>query len=132
MKFITRYKSNGVKFGSYILADTLQIAEAIAVQRGLGEVIQGEADNLETLPTYKELGDEQFIDQLPSVLHTAIFLANVAMRAKTITVEEVLGDHGVVHELTHLLTLPHCRGPVSIAHTRQLFDELRERAIGFY
>lgn len=48
----------------------------------------------------KEYSDEEFLENLPDILHTTVFICWL----KEIPTSVCLSDYGVIHEITHLLT----------------------------
>lgn len=59
-------------------------------------------DTRELHERYVSLSDEQFMAELPNILHLAIFISYV----KDLSNEATLSDDGIIHELVHLLTSP--------------------------
>lgn len=104
----TTYTSGGRAYGSYILAGSMNKAGEIARQRNIGETIISNPIGVDVMPDYNGLTDEEFLNQLPQIVHAAVFLGYIALSAETVTRDELLGDEGVIHKLTHLLD-PFCR-----------------------
>lgn len=50
---------------------------------------------------YISISDEQFISELPKILHFACFVSYV----KELSMEATLSDEGIVHQLVHLLVV---------------------------
>lgn len=49
------------------------------------------------------LSDADFLNRLPEALHLAIFICYI----KEYTAEYLLSDDGLIHELAHLMHIPH-------------------------
>jgi len=94
-QFLTEYMQDGTKFGSHVFARSYKGAEKICIARNIGEKVLG------VLP-------EPDLDVNPSEnpmqsLHEACFLSYLALKAGTLSIDEVLGDKGILHEMTHVL-----------------------------
>lgn len=50
--------------------------------------------------TIKSYTDEEFLANLPDILHTTVFICWI----KEVPSEHCLSDYGVIHELVHLLS----------------------------
>ena len=90
--YITSYPVGDKTYGSHIYAPSFEDAKRIAALRGLGEAVDGITE-----PYTDEPAD------LRSKIHQACFLGYVALKAGTITAEELLGDKGILHEAIHLM-----------------------------
>jgi hypothetical protein len=99
---ITTYVINGTAYSSYILGNRITRIKKMVNQRGLNESVESQVMDIKPMPDYQNLSDNEFMEMLPEIIHTATFLSFIALKANTITVEDVLGDEGVLHELTHL------------------------------
>jgi len=129
---ITTYQINGATYSSYILGDNMCRIREIARQRGLNEVIESKIMDIKPIPDYQNLSDKEFLKMLPEIIHTVSFLSFIAMKSKTISVEDVLSDEGVLHELTHLnANLNGCHKK-SLTCVRDLLRNLQRRAVGCY
>ena len=129
---LTTYKLGETAYTSYILGKNLQEIQGIANKRGLGEVIESQIMPVEVMPTYHNLTDEEILKRLPEIIHTISFLSFIALKARTISIDEVLGDEGVLHELTHLnADLSGCHKK-SLTCIRDLIARLQDSAIGAY
>lgn len=109
-KFITQYPNNGKMYGSHVYANDISSAQNLCWKRSIGEVILGVGDSV---GMQKALTDIE-------VLHESCFLCYICLKAGLMPIEEVLGDGGIVHELSH--TLAHNDNACTI-------DELMARVI---
>ena len=100
--------------------------------RGLNEIIESGIMDIEQMPDYTLLTDDDFIKRLPEILHTASFLSYVALKSKSASVDEIVGDEGVIHELTHLLADTSGCHKKSLNCIRDLIKQLQKSALGFY
>lgn len=68
---------------------------------------------------YKSYSDEEFIKDIPNILHFACFVSYL----KELGIEATVGDEGIIHQLVHLLT--ETEGPsVQLAEIREQFNLL--------
>lgn len=49
--------------------------------------------------TYKNYSDEEFLEDIPNILHYAVYVCWI----KEVPSDDCLADDGIVHELVHLL-----------------------------
>jgi hypothetical protein len=107
-RFSTQYKAklptdnhSGVSYGTYLYADSLKDAEKLVEQRNIGEKIFRETEYKVSsdVPPSKLFEDKKYT----AALHYTTFLSYVGMKAGVVTVEETLGDRGVVHEIVHFM-----------------------------
>lgn len=87
-------------YGADLWARNHRHAVEVAEQRGFGErIISGPSRK----PTTHKLVSAQIEAHAPwdAVLHNAIFMGWVALRCRVATVDEILGDGGLVHEIMH-------------------------------
>lgn len=66
---------------------------------------------------YASLGDKEFMERLPEIIHSACFISYIKGFGN-----EVLSDVGIVHELAHLLHLPN---DYSLKKIRKKFKTLK-------
>ena len=66
---------------------------------------------------YVSLSDEEFMNRLPEIIHSACFISYVKGFGRG-----VLSDVGIVHELAHLLHLP---DDTDLKKVREQFEILR-------
>lgn len=100
--FFTEY---GIGPGTYcgqIEARTWTHAEQLALARGLNERVIGELVEDDPDPKLCLL---KYIEEKnwTGALHEAVFLGFVGLSSGALTPREVLGDEGLVHEITHIL-----------------------------
>ena len=89
-RFITKYPVGNRFYGSHIFAKNIESAEYLCRVRNIGEVIEGSSKDLEfSAPPIEDY------------LHEACFLSFICLKAGLITVEQALGDDGIVHEIAH-------------------------------
>ncbi|MDP4283844.1 MAG: hypothetical protein Q8891_05440 [Bacteroidota bacterium] len=129
---LTKYNINGVDYGSYILGNDISTVKEIARSRGLNEEIESQIMEVHPIPDYMQLSDSDFINRLPEILHTVTFLSFIAVKANTISAEELLNDEGLIHELAHLLANIDGCHKKSLICIRDLLKHLQEKAIGCY
>lgn len=99
---LTSYISGGKPFSSYVIGSNLyEISDKIQ-KRGLGESIESSLMDVETIPDYSQLSPVEFLANLPQIIHTACFMSLIALKANTVSIDEILGDEGILHELIHI------------------------------
>ncbi len=98
----TSYKQNGRKFESQICCSSLEQARLLVDVRNLSEVIES-AFTHSLVPYYdfSKLSQEKFNADMLSILHQVEFLSFIALKSKTLCLEDVHGDYGIMHELIH-------------------------------
>lgn len=101
-------------------------------KRGMGESIDSIVGEIDTLPDYSRLNNKEFRNRLPEILHTACFLSLFALNAGTASIEDILGDEGVIHELAHAIANIDGCNKKSLNCLRDLVKNLQQQAIGFY
>jgi hypothetical protein len=115
--FATSYPVNGDTYASHLYARTWGEAKQLAQLRGIGERVEGVCEPQSDTPR-----------DLASQAHLACFLGFIALKAGTMTPEEVLGDMGVVHEAIHAL----CGDPsADMAAVEAGLARLRSRVPGY-
>lgn len=136
-RFVTSYKQGKNKFGSHIYAKSFKEAERIVVERNIGEIVIGISggttdgygrhvpEELEN-PDFRKINDYQFLNLLPQIIHSANFLGFIAFKSGKIKIEELIGDHGVIHELVHLME-SEILNTRQIKRTRGLFYNLQSK-----
>lgn len=92
-RFVTEYPNTGKMYASHVYADSYAHAQQLCWKRNISEVIVG---HIEEPERKKELTEAE-------VLHESCFLSYICLKAGLITLEEVLGDGGIVHELSHTM-----------------------------
>lgn len=70
---------------------------------------------------FKSLTNEEFLKELPAVLHFACYVAYV----KELSNEVTISDEGIIHELIHLLHIPD-ELLIDINKIRKKFNKLLE------
>lgn len=129
---LTSYLVNGTLYGSYILGDEITRIKKVVCQRGLNETIESQIGDVQPIEDYSLLNDEEFKKRLPEILHTTCFLSLVALKAKTVNIEDILGDEGIIHEITHYLAdIDGCHKK-SLSCIRDFIFALQKKAIGLY
>ncbi len=103
LRFPCEYRcTSGKRFSSDVLASREDL-DLILAARGIGEICEFEpTSRLES--SYKPLSD--LIERkgaTPETLHYAIFVGWLAIKSGTASVDDILGDCGLVHELAHFL-----------------------------
>jgi hypothetical protein len=130
---ITSYRINNSQYASYILGENINAIKKIAAKRNLNETIDSTIMEITSpLPDYTLLSDEDILNQKEELLHTICFLSFVSLKSKKIKIEEVLGDEGVIHEISHLLSGSFSEQKKSLTNVRDLIKKLHQTAIGLY
>lgn len=92
--FITSYPVGDEEYQSHIFARSWEEAVQTAEVRGLGERILGIGEVAPHHPIPEDLA---------SRAHYVCFLSMIALRAKTVNPDSVLGDRGLLHEIIHAI-----------------------------
>lgn len=140
--FLTEYKVGTQKYGADIMAYTLKEAERVAGERNIGETVIGNGAqsydgygrriSIEELnPDFKKLNDYEFLIELPRIIHSACFLSYIAFKSGKISIEELIGDNGILHELIHLLNGSHVTKR-EIRRTRGKYEHLQSITPGAF
>lgn len=129
---LTSYKVNSNLYSSYILgSDMVSITKAVK-KRGLNETVKSQIMDIEDLiPDYSILSNKEFEKRIPEIIHTACFLSYMVIKSKNMIVEDVLGDEGVVHEISHYLYFRK-ENKKSLNDIRDLVINLQRKTIGIY
>lgn len=102
---LSSYKTrNGEYYSSYITGGSIKEINRKVSLRGLNEKIESSIQSIDTIPDFKELTNSEFILNLPEIIHTYCFISYLALKQNCVSVDDVLGDEGVIHDLSHLLT----------------------------
>ena len=129
---LTSYSLDNILYSSYVLGECMeQISHAVQM-RSLGETIESTITEIETLTDYSSLSDDELRNRLPEVLHSVCYISFIALKSKTISLEEVLGDNGVLHELTHILANVEGCNKWSLGCARDLLRKVQSKATGLY
>lgn len=107
-RFITEYKTGGRTYGSEILAVDQEDAERICQERNIGEVVAGQGSKKSILTI--------------SDIHMICFMSFIALKSGKMTIDEVLGDGGVLHEAIHMIDT--MDGSFTESSLRELEDKL--------
>lgn len=99
---------DGSKSFSEIWADDKEKAEAIAAARGMGPCSKASGPRKEFRPSILATLPGGW--SRPDVLHSIAYIAFLAGRHGLVTVEDIVGDDGPIHELAHYLSGPKMRG----------------------
>ena len=103
-KYHTSYKVDGGSFGLDIYAKDLDEAEYFADIRGLNESIyKNPSEFFDSNIREEKLASYLIYSGAPimKILHALAHLGDLAIRSNTSTVDEILGDHGVLHDYLH-------------------------------
>lgn len=95
-RYLTEYLSGGSLFGAHIWAKNKKEAESICILRNIGERVLFESTprKNEKLPKSKE-----------GILHEACFLSFVCLSAGILTIDQAIGDEGIVHQIAHHISI---------------------------
>ena len=91
--YLTEYRLENESYSFYVNAHTIEEAQSIINDRNIGEEICGEIENPPIPQTLNSL----------QLLHYVCFASFMALKANKLTIEEVLGDRGVLHEVIHII-----------------------------
>lgn len=122
----------GTKYASYVLCDSLCEAERLVSERNLGEEIVSGLSEVTLIPDYRDLNNYEFLCNLPEILHTASFISYMALRSQKTTIDDVLGDEGILHELTHIAAKAIPVDENSLSSVRMKLEKLQRCAIGLF
>lgn len=129
---LTTYYIDNIPYGSYVLGDCLEKISTAIKERGLGETMESGLMELTPLTDYSILEDDELIKNLPEVLHAICYISFIALQSNKISIAQVLGDHGVIHELTHILANVEGWNKKSLGSTRDLIKTVQSNAVGLY
>lgn len=129
---LTTYKINTHPYASYILGSDINEINELLIKRGLNEEIESMIQPINLLQDYTNVNDDDFIKCLPEILHVCCYLSFIALKAKNISIDEVLGDEGVIHEVAHLFCNPIENQKKSLKLIRDLINKLQTTALGLY
>lgn len=129
---LTTYAIKETPYSSYIIGNDIRKIKKIAKERGLSEIIESKIMQIVPMPNYLNLSDSEFIKHLPEILHTTTFLSFIAVKANKVKASDLLGDDGLLHELTHLLANLSGCSKKSLTCVRDSLKNLQEMAIGCY
>ena len=101
--FITRYGVNNNSYAGFVFAKDEKEALEILLTRRTKETIIGEGYDKIGLKRKSNASDAHILKNLPSIIHQYCWLSWIALKSEMISIDEVLGDEGVMHELIHLL-----------------------------
>ena len=93
-KYLTQYVVDEQCYSFFVIAKDEATAKKIITARGLNEEIIGSAELNDDLIDFSRNID---------LLHLVIFLGYVAIKSNQLSVDEVLSDRGVIHEIIHCL-----------------------------
>lgn len=127
---LTTYYVKNKPYGSYILGKNTNTIHKRLIKRNLNEFIESQLMDIDTVPDYSKLSLKEFENRILEILHTSCFLSFVALKSKTITIDEVLSDMGVVHEIAHYISLK--GNKKSLSRLRDLVKDLQTKAVGLY
>jgi len=91
-------------FGSGFVSNDEDVEEMIE-KRGLDEKYDGYGakDSFKPICVWRYLLD----DEIDKALHAATFLGFIGLKSGVLTVDEVLGDYGFIHEIAHYVDNTH-------------------------
>lgn len=126
----TTYYINGNSYASYILGDDISKIRQAIKRRNIGESVESQIQEIECIVDFTKLLLVDFNTHLPEITHLACYLSFIALKANTITIEEVLGDEGIVHQLSHLMSQE--INEFSVRKIMADLQKLQKSAIGSY
>ena len=130
---LTSYKINDAFYSSYVLGKNVNDIRKKIAQRNLNETIDSTIVEIpNTLPDYTLLSDEDILKRKEELLHSLCFISYIGLKSKKLQVEEVLGDEGIIHEISHLISNSYYEQKKSLTNVRDLIKKLQFAAIGLY
>lgn len=93
-KYLTEYYHGGSTYGSEIYASSKKEAEDICRKRNIGERVLG-IHKTKYPKGYKEPTGHN------ALIHEACFLGFICIKAGILSVDDILGDTGILHMLIH-------------------------------
>lgn len=96
---MTSYFNDGRTGTSYIIADSMDMAERLRRERNIGERITSNVVKIDVMPDYKDLTNEEFVKQLPEIMEQAIFLSYLCFASGQLKLERVLGINSLADQL---------------------------------
>lgn len=102
-KFTTKYSHNGGTFLSYVMARNTEEALEILERRGLGEVIDNQMEEDQTVPLFI-IPPMATATRILSLIETISFHAWICIRQNRIDkVSKIIGPQGVLGQLIHIV-----------------------------
>lgn len=91
------------KYGTYIIAKNLKKCKRLIKLRGINEIIESQRMDLtdKLLRRYSLFTDQQYLDEKFQVLHYISFLTFIVSKSQKITLDDILSDTGLIHEMSH-------------------------------
>jgi hypothetical protein len=129
---LTTYLIGKNKYASYVLGHKMNDIKQAIELRNLHETIESELQPVDLLPDFSSMNKQQFEENIPQILHTCCYLSFVAMKAHTVSIDDILGDEGIIHEMSHYLVNKKTKKNNSLNKLRKLFISLKKKSIGFY
>lgn len=130
---ISSYHINDNAYSSYVLGEDMEAIEQAVKKRNLKESIDSSIMEINNpLPDYTLLSDDEILNKKEELLHSACFLSFVALKSNKIGIDEVLGDEGIIHELSHLVSNTCLDQKKTLTNVRVLISKLQKSAVGFY
>lgn len=93
-RFSTIYPVDGISFSSGFYAKNYEEAEKLCIKRGIGENLEG----FQT-PTYFEF--QKLPTDIFDLIHMVTFCSWIGIKSGKYTVDEILSDTGILHDLIH-------------------------------
>jgi hypothetical protein len=129
----TVYANNGRTYQSYILAGTIEEADALRFERNIGERITSGITTVSTLPDYHDHPDIDFLAALDEVMEQAAFLSYLAFASGKIPLEEALGRSSAMQRLAALARKQDAKAAAElIARARNELHRLQRLAPGVF
>ena len=89
--YVAEYLIGNNTYMSYIYAKNWKDAEEIAERRNIGETIQGTS----------EVSQRVEVTNFDDLIHYVTFVGYVGCKSGTVTIDQLMGDKGVAHEILH-------------------------------
>lgn len=129
---LTTYPIEDGKFASYVLCQTIEEGEELVKLRNIGEVIDSALmEDIKILQDYSLLDDSEFVYRIKEIVHQICFISYIALSAGLISIREVLGDKGILHESIHLSVGTH-HNLYHLPEIREKYRKLRNLDLGLF
>lgn len=127
---LTSYSVGSERFSSYVVGNNMSEINRKIELRGLREAADSGLMEVETMPDYRDLSEDEFLVKLPEIMHSACFMSLIALKANSVSVDEILGDEGILHELIHINSKSIPISKPKIEQVKLSLTKLREVTVG--
>lgn len=127
----TSYKIGEESYASYILGTSIEKIKKAVDLRGLGEMLDSSICDIAVIEDYSLLSDCEFKNRLPEIIHTWCYLSLIAFNSGGLSIQEILSDRGIIHELTHILHIGET-SETNIKGVKHRLRLLKKIVVGIY